>query len=65
MKKEHYRMILAGMLLMLGLGFPINGMGVFTVPVTKALGFTVAQFSIVSSCLSLIGIVSIPVLSKS
>lgn len=57
-------MILAGMLLMLGLGFPINGMGVFTVPVTEELGFTVAQFSIVSSCLSLIGIVSIPVLSK-
>ena len=64
MKKEHYRMIIAGMLLMLGLGFPINGMGVFTVPVTRELGFTVAQFSIVSSCLSLIGIVSIPVLSK-
>lgn len=64
MKKEHYRMVLAGMLLMLGLGFPINGMGVFTVPVTQTLGFTVAQFSIVSSCLSLIGIVSIPVLSK-
>lgn len=57
-------MVLAGMLLMLGLGFPINGMGVFTVPVTQDLGFTVAQFSIVSSCLSLIGIVSIPVLSK-
>lgn len=65
MKKEHYRMVIAGMLLMLGLGIPINGMGVFTVPVTTALGFTVAQFSIVSSCLSLIGIVSIPVLSKS
>ena len=54
MKKEHYRMVIAGMLLMLGLGIPINGMGVFTVPVTTALGFTVAQFSIVSSCLSLI-----------
>lgn len=65
MKKEHYRIVIAGMLLMLGLGIPINGMGVFTVPVTTALGFTVAQFSIVSSCLSLIGIVSIPVLSKS
>lgn len=65
MKKEHYRMVIAGMLLMLGLGIPINGMGVFTVPVTTALGFTVSQFSIVSSCLSLIGIVSIPVLSKS
>ena len=64
MKKEHYRMVIAGMLLMLGLGIPINGMGVFTVPVTEALGFTVAQFSIVSSCLSLIGIVSVPVLSK-
>lgn len=64
MKKEHYRMIIAGMLLMLGLGIPINGMGAFTVPVTGTLGFTVAQFSIVSSCLSLIGIVSIPVLSK-
>lgn len=65
MKKEHYRMVIAGMLLMLGLGIPINGMGVFTVPVTTTLGFTVSQFSIVSSCLSLIGIVSIPVLSKS
>lgn len=64
MRKEHYRIIIAGMLLMLGLGIPINGMGVFTVPVTGALGFTVAQFSIVSSCLSLIGIISIPVLSK-
>lgn len=64
MKKEHYRMIIAGMLLMLGLGIPINGMGAFTVPVTGTLGFTVAQFSIVSSCLSLIGIFSIPVLSK-
>lgn len=64
MRKEHYRIIIAGMLLMLGLGIPINGMGVFTVPVTEALGYTVAQFSIVSSCLSLIGIISIPVLSK-
>lgn len=64
MSKKYLRIIIAGMLLMLGLGVPINGLASFFKPVTEATGFSVSQFSLVGSFLNLTGIVAVPLVTK-
>ena len=52
------------MLLMLGVGIPMNGLASFFKPVTEATGFSVSQFSLVGSFLNLTGIVAVPLVTK-
>ncbi|MGB9343689.1 MFS transporter [Trichococcus sp.] len=64
MSKKYIRIIIAGMLLMLGVGIPMNGLASFFKPVTEATGFSVSQFSLVGSFLNLTGIVAVPLVTK-
>ena len=63
MLKKYIRIIIAGMLLMLGVGIPMNGLASFFKPVTEATGFSVSQFSLVGSFLNLTGIVAVPLVT--
>jgi len=64
LSKKNIRIIIAGMLLMLGVGIPMNGLASFFKPVTEATGFSVSQFSLVGSFLNLTGIFAVPLVTK-
>ena len=64
MGKRYISIIISGMLLMIAAVLSMAGPSFFIVPITKDLGFTVSEFSMIRMILSLMAIPAIPIISR-